>query len=140
MEIRNIFSDQVHVKVNCKKPGRTKPEFKESCDINHILSRYVNTGQIPIHQKPPLYGDFSEVKDYRESLNLLIEAENNFNDLPSKIRKRFDNDPAKFLEFMDNPDNEAEMRELGILPPVDVATEKEIDSAEEEPSEASADA
>ena len=40
--------------------------------------------------------------------------------LPAKIRRRFDNDPTAFIEFVQNPSNKSEMEELGILPKVHV--------------------
>ena len=33
---------------------------------------------------------------------------------PSKARTKFDNDPGKFLDFVQNPDNELEFYELGL--------------------------
>jgi phage internal scaffolding protein len=55
------------------------------------------------------------VKDYQEALFITAQAKSMFEQLPSKVRNRFDNDPAKFLEFTHNPENAQEMREMGIL-------------------------
>jgi len=37
-----------------------------------------------------------------------------FEELPSTIRAQFENNPEKFLEFVQNPDNLDKMRELGL--------------------------
>ena len=37
-------------------------------------------------------------------------------EIPAIIRKRFDNDPYQFLEFMENPENIEEARQLGLAP------------------------
>ena len=36
--------------------------------------------------------------------------------LPSKIRKKFENDPKVFLDFVCNPENVDELRTMGLLP------------------------
>jgi len=112
--IRKKYGKRNPVLVNCETIGKTKPEFKESCDINHILNKYQKTGQLPIMQKTPLYEDFSSVPDYQGSLNIIIKAEEQFNNLPSDIRKKFENDPSKFLEFVDNKDNSEAMIKMGL--------------------------
>ena len=52
--------------------------------------------------------------------------------LPSKIRKKFENDPKVFLDFVCNPENVDELRTMGLLPkqfpPVPVVTDPGQDS------------
>ena len=60
------------------------------------------------------YGDFSQVTDYQNSLNVVKHAQDQFAALSSTVRKRFDNDPAKFLEFATDPSNLSEMVSLGL--------------------------
>jgi phage internal scaffolding protein len=38
-----------------------------------------------------------------------------FNDLPSSIRSRFGNDPAAFLDFVNDEGNADEMIKLGLI-------------------------
>jgi hypothetical protein len=35
--------------------------------------------------------------------------------LPANIRSRFDNDPAKLIDFMENPANREEAESLGLV-------------------------
>lgn len=98
--------------VGCK--SRTKQEFLAESDINNIIKRYRVTGfvrQLPLE---PIYGDFSNIPSYQESLNVVIRGQEAFAKLPSDLRTKFDNDPARFLEFMSDPKNEEEIYKLGL--------------------------
>lgn len=84
----------------------TQQHFQEECDIINIIKRHDRNGIIEhVHRGKARYGDFSEVTDYREALDLVKSAQEEFNQIPSDIRKRFDNNPGKFYEFVSNPDN-----------------------------------
>lgn len=103
----------------CDDISLTHQSFKDECDISNIMNRYQKTGLVAHMTKAnALYGDFSDVPDYQAALNIVIEAEEAFMELPAQVRLKFDNDPGKFLEFVHNPDNRAEMVEMGmIIPP-----------------------
>lgn len=93
----------------------TKQCFKDDCDINNILRKYETTGVLPeVIKTNPQYGDFSDVLSYEDSLNVVAMAQEQFSYLSAKVRRRFDNDPAKFLEFVDDPSNLEESYDLGI--------------------------
>lgn len=98
-----------------KVPTRTQQQFKAECDINNIMAKYKKTGVLPsLIKADPRYGDFSDVLDYQESLNIVMHANDQFAALSAKVRRRFDNDPAKFLEFTADPKNAEEMIDLGL--------------------------
>jgi len=104
--------------VNSKK--LVKSEFKKETDINTIMERYTRTGQLPIvSKKIASYGDFSNVPDYQTSLNIVNAAQAQFDALPSHLRKFFNHDPSRMLEFVANPENKQHMIKLGL------ATEKQ---------------
>lgn len=97
--------------------GVTQQSFKDECDVNNILKKFERTGMLEHAARfSGEYGDFITADDYHGYMNKVVEAQQMFEQLPAAWRKRFGNDPASFLEFMDNPENEAEMRELGMLP------------------------
>lgn len=99
-----------------KEPSHTVQAFKDECDINKILEGYLKTGMIEhANTVQGRYGDFTSAPDYQAACQAIIDANDMFNTLPAKIRKQFDNDPAEFLEFAQNPSNEAEMRSMGLL-------------------------
>lgn len=100
-------------------PSLTKQSFKEECDVKFIVDRYKKTGNwgsgLSDPTKQPMYGDFSSVPQYQESLNLAIEADNFFMSMPSDIRDRFANDTQKFLAFINDENNLEEAITIGIL-------------------------
>lgn len=96
-------------------PGRTKQSFKAETDINRILAQYDRTGLIThVNRAVADYGDYTEINEYQESMNMVIKAQDAFAALPSAIRSRFANDPGKFLEFASNPANLDSMVEMGL--------------------------
>ena len=104
--------------------GLTKQTDKDSADINVILRKYEKTGSLPdMILREPKYGDFSDVLSYQDALNLVMHAEEQFAALDAQVRKRFDNEPAEFLAFCNDPKNRDEMRKLGLLKPEEPAVD-----------------
>jgi phage internal scaffolding protein len=98
------------------QPSLTKSEFKDECDINNVVKRALRTGVLPGVDREALYGDFSQVEDYATAQIKIAEAKSEFEQLPSGIKEKFDNDVANLLDFVDDPENEAEAIKLGLLP------------------------
>jgi len=97
------------------RPSRTQQSFRDECDINTILERFNVTGQLPVGSVQPQYGDFSGVTDYQSALNAVMAAQDSFLQLPAKVRAKFNNDPALFVDFASNEANKDEMKALGLL-------------------------
>ncbi|AXL14684.1 internal scaffolding protein [Microviridae sp.] len=96
----------------------TRASFLAECDVNRIMDKYQKTGLISHNAKyQGSYGDFMTSADYHECMNAILEAENAFQSLPSSVRTRFQNDPAAFLDFVQDEENIEEMRSLGLLNP-----------------------
>lgn len=102
--------------VDCSvEPSMTKQSFKAECDINNIMAKYYKTGLIDhVVNAQVKYADVSKVVDYQTALNTVMEAEDSFMSLPSQIRAKFENDPTKFFDFVNNPSNLDEMVNLGL--------------------------
>lgn len=101
-------------------PSMTEQSHLPQCDINNIIKSFSKSGQIAhinANAAKGVYADLPDTIDYQESLNLVMAAEASFATLPSKVRDRFGNDPASFLSFMSDPQNEQEARQLGLLNP-----------------------
>jgi len=86
------------------------------CDINSIMKKYERTGILEHRNRfEGAYGDFtSSPESYHEAMNSVLLADEMFSTLPSKVRRRFHNDPAAFLEFTANPENAEEMVRMGL--------------------------
>lgn len=111
-QVRNRFSKIKRVPLMFPETGKTKPEFKDSCDVKKIIDRYHRTGQVPLNTKNPIYGDFSKVQDYQQAMNTVILAQEQFESLPSQIRKKFNNNPEEFLNYME--ENDGNMEKLAL--------------------------
>lgn len=94
-----------------------KQEFKEESDINTILRRFNVTGQLPQNVRQPTYGDFTGITNFQDALEAINMARDAFMQMPAEIRRRFDNDPGSFVDFFEDPRNEAEARRLGLVRP-----------------------
>lgn len=72
--------------------------FRDSCDMDWILSRLQLGDTSVLGMKFPLYGDFSAMpKTYAEVLQLVIDGQKDFEALPVDVRKEFDNDFSKWF-------------------------------------------
>jgi phage internal scaffolding protein len=117
----------------CEEPTLAQQHYKEECDINTILQKFSITGILPEAPLSPRYGDFSGISDYHTALNRVIAAQDEFEALPAQIRARFDNDPAKLIEFLDDEANRPEAEELGL---VEKAAAEVVEAAEVTPEKA----
>jgi phage internal scaffolding protein len=89
--------------------------FLKECDVREIIKRNDRTGIIQhVNRGVAQYADVSDVKDYKEALEMINSSMESFMGLPSDIRKLFDNDPGEFFEFATNPANADKMVEMGL--------------------------
>ena len=94
-------------------------------DINNIMARYLKTGVAPLSRAAPFYGDATALPDFMQAQQILIDAQLAFESLPARVRDRFHNDPARFLEFMGDESNQEEALALGLLEARDAAVSSE---------------
>ena len=93
--------------------SKTQQEFKDECDINMIIDKFgpdLSSGA----NRQPTFGDFTAVDDFQSAMELVADAQYQFDTLPAALRKRFDNDPNAFIEWFDqaSPD---ELKEAGLI-------------------------
>lgn len=119
--------------LHCEDASLAQQHFKEECDINTILEKFNITGLLPQQTLSPRYGDFSGIGDYHTALNRVIAAQDEFEALPAQIRARFDNDPEKLIEFLENSDNRPEAESLGL---VEKAAAEAVEAATTTPEKA----
>lgn len=126
------------VRVQMMPEGESLVEqsHKDECNINTIMAKAKRGIPPKFMRADGQYGDFSEIGDYQQSLYRVHEADRMFQSLPSNIRKMFNNDVATLLAYLNNPENEQEAIELGLVPrPVQPEGSNEIgDSEPTEPS------
>lgn len=109
--------------IECKDPSLTQQHCAEDCDINVIVERYKVTGQLP-SGGAAVYGDFTQVGDFRQAMDNLRAAQAAFLSIDPQIRMQFGNDPGAFSDFCLNKENLPKLREWGLAPtPSDVPRE-----------------
>lgn len=95
----------------------TEQHHTPDTDINVLVARFgITDGSIrPAVHDPSYYGDFSDEVSFREALDRVRTATENFNQLPADLRSKFDNKPAKLYAFVSDPANIEESIKLGLL-------------------------
>lgn len=107
--------------------SRTEQSHINDADINQIMKKAL--AGIPsnyIREYEGHYGDATSVQFYDAQV-IVANGKSMFEDLPSDIRNRFKNDPGKFLDFVQDPANAAELVKLKLAtaiptPPVPPGT------------------
>lgn len=103
------------VSYKTSKDSNVEQKHKNDVNINTIIKRALKTGMAKQNLAEARFGDFSSGLDFQATQDRIIEAQNDFNALPSYIRNRFDNDPGALISFMADPENVEEARELGLV-------------------------
>lgn len=99
-------------------PSRTQKQFADETDINKIMKKYHNTGMIThLAKNPGRYMDLTDMKDYAQSLQTVIDSEAAFMTLPSETRFKFHNDPQSLINFLSDPQNRDEAIKLKLINP-----------------------
>jgi phage internal scaffolding protein len=119
--------------LHCEDASLAQQHYKEECDINTILQKFNISGLMPQSTLSPRYGDFTGIGDYHTALNRVIAVQDEFDGLPAQIRARFDNDPSKLIEFLENSENRPEAEELGL---VEKAAAEVVEAAKTTPEKA----
>ena len=113
VKIRGPY-DLKRVKTVCDSETLTKQSMRDETDINRIVQQYSRTGLLShLMSLEPTYADVSG-NDFMESMLLVRQAQEAFDELPAELRARFSNDPAMFLDFVGDPRNDEEAVRLGL--------------------------
>lgn len=107
-------------------PSMTRQSEMEACDIHNILKQFSQQGfeqLVRDNAARGQYADLTALPDYQEALDIVLKSQQAFAALPSQVRERFQNDPARFVEFLADPANQDEAIRLGLA----------IDTREPEP-------
>lgn len=102
---------------------KAQQHFKDECDINNIIDKYRVNGCFQpsdLASSEPVYADVSDVQDFASAQNFVIQAQEQFMSLDSKIRRRFNDDPVQFMAFCEDACNYDEAISLGICVPKSV--------------------
>ena len=122
MEFQTRFNNWVKPRqVFDPESSLTFQSMKDETDINLIIKNYKATGKLPSIKGDPMtvrypqFGDFTQITDYADAVHALNVAKDAFSELPSAVRRRFNNNPAELVSFMDDPANMEEAVKLGLI-------------------------
>jgi hypothetical protein len=96
-------------------PSVTKQSFKEDCDVNVIVNRFMSGGELThLSRVAPQYGDVSGAVDLQAALELVEDAWEEFEQLPARVRSACDNSPVNFEYMVSSEEGRAELARLGM--------------------------
>jgi hypothetical protein len=101
--------------LRCEDESLAIQSARDETDINTIVRRFGLTGELPGDFDMPQSGDFTNVGDFHGAMNLVRASQEEFLRVPAEIRARFNNDPGRFMAFLDDDDNRAEATKMGFL-------------------------
>ncbi|WNK14838.1 MAG: internal scaffolding protein [Microvirus sp.] len=114
-----------------EEEGLTQQQFKEETDINTIVKRFGLTGELPGDFQMPRSGDFTEVNDFQSAMNMIRTAQQEFDRMPAELRARFNFDPQRLFDFLDDGNNRAEALKLGLIQPPKEKTRDTVTAIDE---------
>jgi hypothetical protein len=83
--------------------SRTRQEFSEEVDINYIIKRSKDTGQIAsgaiTNTRTPMYGDFGHI-DFQTTQNTIALVKTEFSKLTAEERAKHQNNPDQWLKSL----------------------------------------
>ena len=105
-------------RVKCEAPEdeetRVEQSHKDEVNINNIVKRH---GMDLIAKTAALQQftfDDNPNNNFQETMNAILKAQESFDSVPKEIRREFDNNPAKFLDFIHNEDNKQQLIDWGL--------------------------
>lgn len=101
--------------ITCGK-SRTQQHLAELSSPKKLIERYGSKRlKEALSLIPTMYSDIPPTEDLKEALDMINQAQMAFNALPSGLRNRFENDPVKLHEFLNDANNKDEAVELGLI-------------------------
>lgn len=117
------MSRETRFKTVNNEPSRTKQSFAEECDVNSIVKRHDARALVQsLSLAERTYADVTTFQDFHQVMNTLVQAEQDFQQLPSEARAIFDNDVANWLDTAHDADKRNALVDLGLLPETERVT------------------
>jgi hypothetical protein len=133
MMIKKIYDKRERSGIKNMGDSLTIQTPSNETDINRIVSRAMRTGILGNGggSRQPMFGDFSSGDDFEALQMKIVQWNSGFMTLPASVRQALGNNPARLIDVMADPDNDAyasvakSLRDLGLIPDKKpIATEK----------------
>lgn len=103
---------------------------RDETDMSFIIQRLAMGDTSVLNKKAAMYGDFTEMpKTYAESLQLVMDAEKHFYEMPLEVRNKFGND---FRQWFATAGASDWFSKMGIEKSVEEPNDKEIEEGSAE--------
>lgn len=99
----------------CHEPSKTQQQFAKDADINVILAKFLNTGELNLTGHPA-YGVTPDETDLLDSIVTSSQVAEAWNALPAAVRNIL-KDPKTFADYVDHCVENGDLdplRELGL--------------------------
>lgn len=115
--IRSIYNRPYKQKIRPMGESLTQQQFTDEQNVNTIMKKYARTGIIGtgLGTRTPQFGNY-ENQSFHEMETKLAQSVETFQNLPSAVRKRFDNNVGNLLDFIDDKSNYDEAVKMGLIP------------------------
>lgn len=134
-KIRKPYEKIPRSQIDTGQNSMTQQHFKQECDINFILRKYQKTGLIDhVAKHQGSYADLTDGVTFQEAINLIHDAQESFDTLPSSIRKKFNNNPQEFLDYVSDEANYDDLVAMGLANPPSSLPPSETSSSSVEDS------
>lgn len=101
---------------DCSKDVRlTVQAPREEVDINRIVKKMEKGQLVGVNGVVGRFEDLSQFDGLADAIVKVQKAKDEFMSLPADLRSRFDNDPVKLVEFLEDGNNRKEAIELGLV-------------------------
>lgn len=100
-------------------PSKTQQQFAKEADINVILAKFLNTGELPATGAPN-YMNVDQEFDLQEQIVTRAQVEEAWSKLPANVRNML-RDPKTLIEYVDHCRSTGDLeplRELGLVDPL----------------------
>lgn len=106
---------------------RVEQSHKDEVNINNIVKRHGADLIAKTASLVQLRYDDVTTNDFQETMQLIVKGNETFMSLPHEVREEFRNDPARYMDYIRNPENKQDLIDRGWMigpepeePPVQV--------------------
>ena len=123
-EFQTAYSPKVRPITVIKEPSLTEQSKANDANINHIIKRHMKTGTLAdLNKLEAVYGEITQ-QSLIDAHNQVQAAHEAFEQIPSHVRKQFDNDPGKFIDYATREENLEQMRLWGLAKPIEQGSQE----------------
>lgn len=119
------------VQVDASAGDKTIQSFAPELDINRIVSKYLQTGEMP-QKNLPVWGQTVPSTELQDQLETAAAVNQWFQAMPADQRLVFGNDPVKALAFLEHEENKAEAIERNMVAEEETTPPQAPDAGAEE--------